>query len=246
MRNFQTPILILHGWGSSEKNWHFVREYLEAKGYRVYIPDLPGFGSNPAPNRPWSAEDYAEWIHQWTEKQNLSKFYLAGHSFGGGVAAVFAAKYPKKVMKLILIASAIIRHKTLKQSIFRFVGKIGNLIFLVPFLRPFRSLAQRFLYKIIGVQDYRRLAKNLNASVMKESFRKIIREDLCCYLSKVTAPALVVWGDKDRVTQLEQAEIISQKIPNCSVKVFKGKGHPLNLEAPKELAEAIINFLDLE
>ena len=40
-------ILILHGWGSCAKNWEQVKELLEKKEYKVFIPDLPGFGNNP-------------------------------------------------------------------------------------------------------------------------------------------------------------------------------------------------------
>lgn len=243
MENFQTPILILHGWGSSEKNWRFVREYLEAKGYKVYVPDLPGFGSNAALEKVWLAEDYAEWVKLWTEQQNISKFYLAGHSFGGGVAAIFAAKYPEKVKRLILIAAAISRQKTFRQRFFRIISKIGNFIFTLPVLAFVRPQAQRVLHKVSGSRDYRKVVLQ-NNPFLAETFKNAINHDLMKYLSAVSMPTLLVWGDKDRMTPFEQTKIIAKALPNHRLVVLKGRGHPLNFEAPKELADAIINFLN--
>src|SRR3989338_2017308 len=121
----QVPIIILHGWGSSSKRWERVRESLERKGCKVFVPDLPGFGENPPPLNPWSVEDYVEWVKDFSEKNNLTDFVLVGHSFGGGVAAIFAAKYPQKIEKLVLVAAAIIRRKTLRKHVYLFLSKAG-------------------------------------------------------------------------------------------------------------------------
>lgn len=244
MENLQTtPILILHGWGSSEKNWRFVREHLEAKGYKVYIPDLPGFGSNAALEKVWLAEDYAEWVKQWAERQNLLKFYLAGHSFGGGVAAVFASKYPEKVERLIFIAAAISRQKTFRQRFFKVISKIGNFIFTLPALSFIRPQAQRILHRVSGSSDYRKVVLQQNP-FLAETFKNAINNDLAKYLSKISVPTLLVWGDKDQMTPLAQTKIIIKTLSRCKLIAFKGKGHPLNFEAPKELADAMIDFLN--
>lgn len=234
-------VLILHGWGSSSKSWKQVKQLLENEGFSVFVPDLPGFGENALPDSPWSAKDYAQWLNQWTEEHQLSKFSLIGHSFGGAVAALFATKYSNKVERLILVAPAIIRQKKLKQRIFFFLSKIGGLIFSLSVLTIFRPLAQKLIYRLSGVQDYYKLILQ-DHPVLKETFKKIIREDLTQYLSNISIPTILIWGDRDYITPFSQAKIIAEKL-SCPIKTIPGRGHALNLEAPEELAEEIVKFL---
>ncbi|KKU86709.1 MAG: hypothetical protein A2667_02915 [Candidatus Wildermuthbacteria bacterium RIFCSPHIGHO2_01_FULL_47_27] len=234
-------ILILHGWGSSAKRWEAVKQFLEKMGCSVFVPDLPGFGESAEPECPWSVEDYAEWVGQWAEKYGLARFCLAGHSFGGGVAAVFAAKYPEKVDKLILIAAAIKRRKTIKRHIFLVIGKTGGWVFSLPLLSFLYPLFRKVLYKIIGVPDY--LIAVSRSQVIKETFRKIVAEDLSLFLPRISAPTMLVWGDKDEATPLSDAHFIKQQLRNANLKIIQGAGHRLNFEAPEKVAEIIGEFL---
>ncbi len=236
-------IIILHGWGSRAANWKGIKESLERDGYDVFIPDLPGFGNNPPPAYPWRAKDYADWLNKWSDEHGLTQFCLVGHSFGGGVAAIFAAEHPHKVSKLILIAAAIVRHKTIKQVVFRLISKIAALIFLAPPLIFFRSGARKLLYKLIGAQDYYRLTQNLSDDTMKSTFKNVIREDLSKYLKNISSPTLIVWGGEDRITPLAHARAINSAIVGSRLKILVHRGHDLNLKNPKELAGAITAFL---
>lgn len=234
-------IIVLHGWGSSSKRWEAVKSFLEAKGHKVYIPDLPGFGENPPPARAWSVEDYAEWVKKWSEEEGLADFCLVGYSFGGGVAAVFAAKYPSKVLALVLIGAAIIRRKTAKKYVYLVLSKIGKAFFSVPVLSSFRHLAQRFLYKLIGVNDYVRAT--LTSQVMKETFQKTVATDLQGYLSDIAAPTLLIWGDKDKATPVGDASLIRKQIAHSRLEIIEGAGHRLHMHCPEKVAAAIITFL---
>lgn len=236
------PIVILHGWGSSSKRWEMVKQSLGEKGYSVFVPDLPGFGDNPPPQNSWGVEDYAEWVKKWSEEQNLAGFCLVGHSFGGSIAALFTAKYSEKVAKLILVAPAIRRRKTFKTYAFFIISKLGRVVFSFPLLSFFYPLFQRILYKVIGVSDY--LVASLRSPIMKETFQKIIAEDLSPYLSRISAQTLLIWGDKDRITPLSDAYFIKQRLKNANLEIIRGARHSLNIEAPEKLAEIIDTFLN--
>src|SRR4030067_1854700 len=96
------PIVLLHGWGAGSKHWGRVKSFLENRGYKVFSPDLPGFGQNPPPNVAWNIDNYREWVRKYCEDNNLPQVFLLGHSFGGSVAVKFTVKYPDKVQKLVL------------------------------------------------------------------------------------------------------------------------------------------------
>ena len=94
-------ILILHGWGSCAKNWQKVKEGLENGGCKVFIPDLPGFGENFPLEKPWSVEDYTQWLKEYCKINNLEQFFLAGHSFGGNIAVQYVLKFSQDIKKTL-------------------------------------------------------------------------------------------------------------------------------------------------
>ncbi|MDO8559230.1 MAG: alpha/beta hydrolase [bacterium] len=228
-------ILILHGWGSCAKNWANVKELLENKGLKVFVPDLPGFGENPPPDRPWSIDDYVEWVRDFCEKNNLSNFFLAGHSFGGGIAAKYASRYTENIEKLFLVASAIVRRKTFKKEAFKRLAKILNKFSALPYYDLFR----RAFYKIVVKSDYLS-AKNAN---MRETYLKVIGEDLSSCLSNISTPTIIIWGEKDEDTLLKDAYLIKEKISGAVLETISGIGHSPHLESPEILAEKIIKFI---
>ncbi len=231
-----TEILILHGWGSCAENWKQVKKLLEIQGYKVFVPDFPGFGENPPLTKPWSLDNYAEWVKEFCEKQNLSQIFLLGHSFGGRIAVKFVVKYPEKVKGLILVSAAGIKQKkNLKQiSLFR-IAKIGSKFSFCPCY----SLLRRIFYKLIVKKtDYLKVN-----GALKETFKKIIGEDLRPYLSKIKTSTLIIWGQKDKITPLSDAYLIKKEIVNSEIKIIPQAGHRINLEVPEKLANIILNFL---
>ena len=55
-------VLILHGWGGSSVSWLLVQKILTEKGFKVIIPDFPGFGKSTTPQKPWTVDDYVRWF----------------------------------------------------------------------------------------------------------------------------------------------------------------------------------------
>ena len=166
-------LLILHGWGSSSDSWAEIQGNLSQKGFQVIVPDLPGFGLSTPPLNLWGIEEYKEFILKLTEKIGLKKFSLAGHSFGGQIAILFAADYPEKIEKLILLASAGVRKKPGKKvKIFGSVAKILNVFLVLVPTKNAKDLVKKICYRLIGWRDYAG-AKG----IMKEVLAKVIRED---------------------------------------------------------------------
>ena len=232
-----TPILVLHGWGwpISSSQWITVKELLEKAGYAVFLPDLPGFGKTPSPKEPWMIDDYVEWVKNFCEENNLSKIFLLGHSFGGSAAAKFSIKYPERVRKLILVDSAGIRRKRLQKEIQKKIAHFLNHFSFLPFYGFVRKIAYRTLFRH---SDYL-----LTEGVMKETYLKVLGEDISDIFSDISVPALLIWGEKDGITPLAHAYFMKEKIPGAELHIIPNVRHNPHREAPGVLAEKIKEFI---
>ncbi|KKT16820.1 MAG: hypothetical protein UV98_C0021G0003 [Parcubacteria group bacterium GW2011_GWB1_43_6] len=199
------------------------------------MPDLPGFGENQIIQRPWTINDYVEWAHGILQKNNLSRIILAGHSFGGSIAAKFSSKYPAMVEKLILIDSAGIRKRRLKKEIQKAIAHLLSRFCFLPFYGFFRKVAYRTLFR---TSDYL-----LTEGVMKETYLKVIGEDISDIFSKVSVPTMLVWGKNDGITPLRHAYFINKSISGSKLEIISGVGHNPHREAPETLVEKIVDFI---
>lgn len=228
-------ILILHGWGSSAKRWSRVNEILEGKGYKVFVPDLPGFGNNPAPKHPWSIDDYVEWVKQYIDKNINEPFFLVGHSFGGATAIKYTIKYPQGIRKLFLVAASYRRRKTKKIILLTVTAKCLKIFAFLPFYNLFRRAFYKFL---VRKSDYPHAT-----GILKESYLKIIKEDLSPIISSVRVSTVIVWGQRDHITPIENAYLLKEKINNAELIIIEDGDHDLERKMPEILAEKILNFI---
>ena len=220
------PFLILHGWGSCAQRWEEVKNYLESKGFKVYVPDLPGFGQSPPPKKVWSISDYAEWVKEYCKEQNLLKVFLLGHSFGGAIALKFSLKYPEKVKKLFLVAPAIIRKRSLKKEIIKKIAK------------PFSFLpesAKKIIYIKILKSNY-----PLKKGIMRDIFLRVIKEDQLEDCSSISVPTVIIWGENDNITPLKDAYSIYKRMKKSKLVIIEDQGHDLNRNAPELLVNMVL------
>ena len=232
-------LLILHGWGSNSERWQRVKELLEKKGIEVLVLDLPGFGKTLSPQKAWSRDDYINWIFQKVKERNWQKFNLLGHSFGGGLAVKIAATFPERIEKLILLSPAIIQRKSIKTYLFYYISYLGKKVFSLPGFKILYPLAEKLIYKLAGTKDY-----YVADGIMKETMKKIGKEEpLEMILEKIKIPTLILWGKKDDVLPVKDAYYIKEKIKGSELKIIPKARHSPHREAPEELAEIIVQFI---
>lgn len=232
-------ILILHGWGRGSDSYSDVIERIARAGYRVMVPDLPGFGKTDSPHEVWGVQEYSDCIVRFVHELGVQRFTLLGHSFGGQVALQFAVDHEDRLERLILYAAAVMRRKPdLKKRMIRLVSHAGSVLFSFWPFRMFRDIVGRVFYRLLGSGDWR-----YSQGMMKQVHQKVVRQDLSALAPHVTVPTLIIWGDQDRATPVEDARILKDKIPGSSLKVIPGVGHRLHREAPDIFVESILQFL---
>ncbi len=231
-------ILILHGWGRGSDSYSTVQEQLALAGFKVIVPDLPGFGKTNPPHRVWGVDDYTNFVFQFARVLGLQKFVLLGHSFGGQVALKVAVLYPELVQSLILYGAAVIRRKPGTKTIMvRYIAKAGNMMFSVWPLSMIQSFARKILYRILRNRDER-----YSKGIMKQVGEKILRQDLSAFLGGVKVPTFIIWGDRDDKTPLQDAYILKEGIQGSSLEIIPNAGHRIHQEAPEQFVRYIVNF----
>ena len=228
------PMVILHGWPSSSEKWVAIAEELSKNNFLVIVPDLPGFGATPAPVTPWTQGDYVQWLFEFVEAlpECQKEFYLLGHSFGGSISARFAIKYNQRLERLFLVGASCIRKKTLPKDMSSKVSKIVKKLSFIPYYHLMRKAMYKFVFK---KSDYANIE-----GVMKETYLKVISDDSSQKLYFIKVPTIIIWGEKDTSTPLEDAYFINKKIQDSKLIVVKDAGHSLQLETPEILIQKIL------
>ncbi|MCH8741942.1 alpha/beta hydrolase [Patescibacteria group bacterium] len=240
IQGVESPLLILHGWGNSSDAWVSIQKILAEEGFKVIVPDLPGFGKSKTPKKYWNIDDYVWWLQSFIEKTKIRKpFFLLGHSFGGRIAIKFSVKYPEKIKSQILLDSAGIKSNlNFKQKTIFLLVKIGNYLFPKKSLVEFGNIARNIFYKIIREKDYVKLNET-----MKGTIKKILNEDLLDFLPNIKIKTLLVWGKRDKMIPIKYAYLMKEKIPNSKLIILPDSGHSPQRDNPKKLAQIIIRFL---
>ena len=226
-------VLLLHGWGGSIQTMIPIFNILKDR-FRVTIPDLPGFGESDTPKIPWNSYDYAQCIYKFTEKLNLKKLIIFGHSHGGRISIILSGKY-NLAHKLILIDSAgIISKRTAKYYIKVYWFKLLKKVYLLLPSKNKKEKLDKF-YKKYGSRDYRD-----SDGIMRQTMVKVINDNLISLLKLIKAPALLIWGENDEDTPVYMGKIMEENIPDSGLVILKGAGHYSYIDNYEQF-KAIIN-----
>lgn len=212
-------VILLHGWGGCADSFLPVFNYLSSK-YKVYALDFPGFGQSGAPDKPWDVSDYTGMLLKVFDALNIDRACLVGHSFGGRVSILFGAKHHERVRKIVLVDSAgLIPKRTMKYYFKVYKFKLFKRIFLLLSSGKNKEEKLEKFYKKYGSSDYKQSGN------MRQTFVKVVNQDLRGYLGSITAPTLIIWGENDEDTPLEYGKVMEKEIPDAGLVVFKGAGH---------------------
>ncbi len=236
------PIVMMHGWGANSSLVWPLAQKLAALNYRVFVPDMPGFGASPEPPSDWGVFDYAKILLAYCDHLKLDHFALFGHSFGGRLGLILGADHSNRITKMILADAAGIRPKTspatqIRLSMYKSVRDGLKSIGLTRFSDSLRN----WYNARYGSADF-----NAVSGVMRQTFVNVVNEDLLPYAQRVKPSTLLLWGDQDEDTPLWQARKLEAAIPDAGLVVFPGAGHYSYLDALAESTRVIDYFLKQE
>jgi pimeloyl-ACP methyl ester carboxylesterase len=231
------PVVVLHHETGTLDRLPFY-DALAAK-YDVLVPHHPGYSRSPRPDWMRSARDIAVIYRGLLSELKLSNAALVGLGFGGWIAAEMASMAPADLAKLVLVGAMGIKPPQ------------GDILDL--------AITGYIDYARAGFHDQKAFDRVYGAEpsgdqlemwdVCREmSFRiawkpYMYSQTLPHLLRSVRAPALVVWGDDDKVVPQSAAKRYVEALPHAKLQVVKGCGHCVDMEQPEALAKLVTEFI---
>jgi pimeloyl-ACP methyl ester carboxylesterase len=234
------PLIIIHGGGEGAGAWKHNIQVL-AKNYHVFAPDLPGFGLSLTDLDSYAIPAVAEFVNQFSEAIGLSQFNLLGHSFGGGIVAHVALKYPHKVRKLVLVSSLCLGKEIAWWVRLSSVGHFNQICgkSILGLYQGAKYLVNLFSDAVIR-QPFSTASVQIGTEITNYARQTIV---LQARLPGLLAPTLVIWGANDPIVPPEHAYQAGKLIPDCRVKVFANCGHSVYRENLKGFSTELAGFL---
>lgn len=207
-------MLLLHGYLSSKEAFSAVTAYF-SRFYRVTAIDFLGFGDSRYLTNAFSVSDYADWLQEKMQLLSLEKPHVIAHSFGCRVAVKLASRGADIFDKMLLTGAAgVILRRGARYRL------------RVRAYRAVRRFAPQFAERHFGSKEYRSLSP-----IMKESYKKIVNEDLRACARKISNEVLLVQGERDFVTPLAEAQAYLACLRRGKLRVMPG-GHFAFAENP--------------
>ena len=234
------PVVVLvHGLGGRGEDWHGLAPYLAKAGFRVYMPDLPGYGRSEKPaDFSYSVPDEAAVVLGFLDALRLKQVDLGGRSMGGWSAQRIGSEHPERVRRLILFDSAGI-YETPKWDTRLFTPSTpADLDQLDALLMPNPPKVPGFI-----ARDILRISKK-NAWVIHRTLDRALtgRDTTDSLLPGLKMPVLIVWGAEDKITPLSQGEKIHQLVTQSQLEVFAGCGHLAPGQCAAQIGPRVVEF----
>ncbi|HEV2768853.1 MAG TPA: alpha/beta hydrolase [Solirubrobacteraceae bacterium] len=250
------PLVFIHGLGGSWRNW---LENLPAFAgdHRVIAPDLPGFGDSEMPAAPISINAYARWVDDLLGQLDVERAVVVGNSMGGFVGAEMAIECPRRVDRLVLVAAAGIsiqahRHDRAMAMLYRLETVLAAYTAWMAGRSERLARRRRLRRQLLGMVAAHPglLPPALTAEQIrgtgKPGFLPAL-DALTSYplrerLERIACPTLIVWGDRDRLVPLRDADEFERLIPDARKVVYADTGHVPMLERPDRFNADVAAF----
>lgn len=229
-------LVFLHYFGGSSRAWSEVINRLEGE-HACVAPDLRGFGDSEAPPAGYTVSDYADDVITLVRLLGIERYVLVGHSMGGKIALLAAARAAPGLESLVLLApSPPTPEPIVETERARLLKSYGN-----------RAASEETARQIVSLP----LSQELHDQIVEDNLRASrpawqawleggSREDISAHMKKIRAPVLVVSGTCDRAipAHLLEREIV-RRILGTRMVLVPDAGHLLPLEAPAATADII-------
>lgn len=239
------PLVFVHGFPLDHTMWRHQIEAFRAT-YRVIAIDLPGFGASTT-STPLSIIGLADQLARFIDALGLQAITLCGLSMGGSIAQQFAVRHPQRLAGLILCDCRAMTDppetQKMRHDLADRVLREGPEF--VAQAMPARLFSARTILQqpavVESIQDV--IRRTPSQSVAGGSRALADREDMVPRLKEITARTLLIVGQDDVISTVDEMQNMARQIPNAQLAEIPGAGHMAPLETPGLVNEAIRAWL---
>jgi 2-hydroxymuconate-semialdehyde hydrolase len=245
------PVLLVHGITTYSFIWRRVVPLL-GDGYRVVAVDLLGCGESDKPlDADCGLRGHADLLLEFAAALGMERFHMVGHDVGGGIAQIFAVRYPERLLDLTLVNSvgydfwpvqpiSSLRAPIIRQLLMATLDR-GALKLLVR-----RGLFHKArLTPELMAHFWAPMGEQLGRKAFLHFARCLDNADLMTIeeqLRGLAMPVLVVRGEGDVYLSSQIAERLHREIPGCRFESIEEGGHFIQEDQPERLAEVLRAF----
>ena len=255
-----TPVLLIHGIGSSGDTWGDIPDRLSARGVAVVSVDLPGHGESSRGPGDYSLGSTASILRDLLDHLGIERVHLVGHSLGGGVSMQFAYQFPERVDTMTLVSSGGLGEETftglraaslpgselaLKWAInartLKGASWVGDKLGRIG-LHP-HALSPRALETVswLGEDDRRAAFLATLRSVVSPRGQSVSALDKLHLMSG--RRILIIWGDRDPMIPMKHGENAHALLPGSRFVVFPGAAHEPHVHDPDRFADLVLEHV---
>ncbi len=251
------PLILIHGFISSNLVWSDVFLPLAGAGFRVIAPDLPGYGYSDKPNNAeYTIESQTRAVLGLMDRLEIEKATLVGASYGGAVAATLALDHPERVERLVLVGPV-----TSDEPKKKMLLRLSRLPLLGDIVTPL-FLGSRWVLRNRTEQVYRRIGLPLDEHKLEARHhllttanvhRAMIRTARHWSANRIQRdahliqqPTMLIWGEQDTHIPLAEGYQLRDAIPNARLISVRNCGHLPPTEYPEKFVEVVADFCKLK
>ena len=238
------PVVLLHGIGSSGQCFSMLALMLLNK-LLVVMPDLFHFSGFSRPNNPvMTIEQHTMAVAEFLRSLSSEPADLVGLSLGGWIAMKLAIEEPKLVKSLSLLNPGGLKYRahTLRDTLLylswnKFHSVYPGIMSAYPYIGvPMISpVLKRGLYRVLKSESVRDFVKTVKT-----------KDFLDDHIHRIQCPVQLLWGVEDKLLSTETPLAIVKALPNCQAYWVREAAHILCLEAPVNVYECLVRFLEIE
>jgi 2-hydroxy-6-oxonona-2,4-dienedioate hydrolase len=214
------PVVLVHGLGVSSRYMVPLAVNL-ARSFRVYAPDLPGFGRSDRPKRALSVRELAAALRAWLNDAGILRALVVGNSMGCQIMVELAELWPD------LMCAAVLLGPTMDGTARHGFSHVWRL-----FKDQFREPAL-----LIPLQAFDYLTNGPLRTI--QTFREALRHDMLGRIHLIRAPTVIMRGEQDEIVSRTWVEKLAARLPSGTLIEVPRAGHALNYNAPASVGDVV-------
>ena len=238
------PVLLLHGMTDSWRSFETVLPHLP-RFIHAFALTQRGHGDADRPSMGYRPQDFAADVAAFMDALDIEQAVIAGHSMGSQVAVRFALDYPERTQGLVLVGAFTTLRGNPAVSEF-WDSEVSTLTDSVE-SRLAREFQESTLARPVSEEFFEMVVQEslkVPARVWRAVLGDFLETDFSAEISRIKAPTLILWGDRDAYFPRSEQEILTSAIAGAQLSIYNGVGHALHWEEPARFAADLAAFIE--